>query len=271
MPEGKIATVNEGHRTGRIGWLRAAVLGANDGIVSTASLMVGVAAAQADRSRHPGRRRRGTGRRRAVDGGRRVRLGQLAGRHRAGRAAIERHELATHARSRRGRAHRDLRRARPRARPRRAGRARSSWPTTRSALMPAMSWASTHWRARPLQAALASAATFAVGAALPLLRAGVARAPAGADRLRRFARLARWRSARRGTARRRRRRARRGPRHLLGRGGDGRDGRRRPALRRCGLTEALLYPAKHLAGRPSAGPSTETSVPRTTVSGRQRE
>lgn len=35
----------ETHRTGRIGWLRAAVLGANDGIVSTASLLVGVAAA----------------------------------------------------------------------------------------------------------------------------------------------------------------------------------------------------------------------------------
>lgn len=35
------------HRTDRIGWLRAAVLGANDGIVSTASLVVGVAAAQA--------------------------------------------------------------------------------------------------------------------------------------------------------------------------------------------------------------------------------
>lgn len=35
------------HRTNRIGWLRAAVLGANDGIVSTASLVVGVAAAQA--------------------------------------------------------------------------------------------------------------------------------------------------------------------------------------------------------------------------------
>ena len=35
----------ESHRTERIGWLRAAVLGANDGIVSTASLVVGVAAA----------------------------------------------------------------------------------------------------------------------------------------------------------------------------------------------------------------------------------
>ena len=35
----------ERHRTDRMGWLRAAVLGANDGIVSTASLVVGVAAA----------------------------------------------------------------------------------------------------------------------------------------------------------------------------------------------------------------------------------
>jgi VIT1/CCC1 family predicted Fe2+/Mn2+ transporter len=39
----------EKHRTGRIGWLRAAVLGANDGILSTASLVVGVAAAEAGR------------------------------------------------------------------------------------------------------------------------------------------------------------------------------------------------------------------------------
>jgi vacuolar iron transporter family protein len=39
----------ERHRTERIGWLRAAVLGANDGIVSTASLIVGVAAANAGR------------------------------------------------------------------------------------------------------------------------------------------------------------------------------------------------------------------------------
>jgi len=37
----------EHHRTNRIGWLRAAVLGANDGILSTASLVLGVAAAHA--------------------------------------------------------------------------------------------------------------------------------------------------------------------------------------------------------------------------------
>jgi VIT1/CCC1 family predicted Fe2+/Mn2+ transporter len=41
--------IGEGHLIGRIGWLRAAVLGANDGIVSTASLLVGIAAADATR------------------------------------------------------------------------------------------------------------------------------------------------------------------------------------------------------------------------------
>lgn len=40
----------ESHSGARIGWLRAAVLGANDGIVSTASLIVGVAASDASRS-----------------------------------------------------------------------------------------------------------------------------------------------------------------------------------------------------------------------------
>jgi len=43
MPHG------ERHRTERIGWLRAAVLGANDGIISTASLVLGVAAAHGTR------------------------------------------------------------------------------------------------------------------------------------------------------------------------------------------------------------------------------
>jgi vacuolar iron transporter family protein len=41
---------SERHNTDRIGWLRAAVLGANDGIVSTASLIVGVAAAESGKS-----------------------------------------------------------------------------------------------------------------------------------------------------------------------------------------------------------------------------
>lgn len=41
---------DENHLVSRIGWLRAAILGANDGIVSTASLIVGVASASAGRS-----------------------------------------------------------------------------------------------------------------------------------------------------------------------------------------------------------------------------
>ena len=40
----------ERHRSGRTGWLRAAVLGANDGLLSTASLVLGVAAAHGSRS-----------------------------------------------------------------------------------------------------------------------------------------------------------------------------------------------------------------------------
>jgi vacuolar iron transporter family protein len=43
----RLKTHIENHRVDRVGWLRAAVLGANDGIISTASLIVGVAAAAA--------------------------------------------------------------------------------------------------------------------------------------------------------------------------------------------------------------------------------
>jgi len=46
----RLRSHRESHLVGRIGWLRAAVLGANDGIVSTASLIVGVAAAAATQS-----------------------------------------------------------------------------------------------------------------------------------------------------------------------------------------------------------------------------
>ena len=49
IPAGAAPRAREGHRGERIGWLRATVLGANDGIVSTASLVIGIAAAQAER------------------------------------------------------------------------------------------------------------------------------------------------------------------------------------------------------------------------------
>lgn len=43
-------SIHEPHKAHRVGWLRAAVLGANDGIVSTASLIIGVAAAESAHS-----------------------------------------------------------------------------------------------------------------------------------------------------------------------------------------------------------------------------
>ena len=46
----RLRTHSETHLSSRVGWLRAAVLGANDGIISTSSLIVGVAAATPDRS-----------------------------------------------------------------------------------------------------------------------------------------------------------------------------------------------------------------------------
>lgn len=48
--EAKLVQHQERHRSERIGWLRAVVLGANDGIVSTASLILGVAAGDGTRS-----------------------------------------------------------------------------------------------------------------------------------------------------------------------------------------------------------------------------
>ncbi|MGQ7409888.1 VIT1/CCC1 transporter family protein, partial [Streptococcus suis] len=44
-----MARHREKHRINRTGWLRAAVLGANDGLLSTASLVVGVGASGAER------------------------------------------------------------------------------------------------------------------------------------------------------------------------------------------------------------------------------
>ena len=52
---------SEIHMVHRIGWLRAAVLGANDGLVSTASLVVGVAAARISGGRPSPTRARCTG------------------------------------------------------------------------------------------------------------------------------------------------------------------------------------------------------------------
>lgn len=157
------------HRTDRIGWLRAAVLGANDGIVSTASLVVGVAAADAG-----GGQILVAGVAGLVAGalsmaaGEYVSVSSQADTERAD-IARERQELATMPA-----AEEDELTA--------VYLARGLEPTlarTVAQQLTARDALKAHTRdelglsddfvARPLQAALASAATFAVGALLPVL------------------------------------------------------------------------------------------------------
>jgi vacuolar iron transporter family protein len=165
---------SEGHRTERIGWLRAAVLGANDGIVSTGSLVVGVAAAQA--ARHDIVLAGVAG---LVAGalsmaaGEYVSVSSQADTERAD-LARETHELATDPHGeedeltgiyeRRGL---DATLARTVARRLMSHDALGAHARDELGLSEVLS-------ARPLQAALASAATFAVGAVLPLATAVVA-------------------------------------------------------------------------------------------------
>jgi len=159
----------EHHRSDRIGWLRAAVMGANDGIVSVASLVLGVAAAG------------GTGSNVAVAGMAGLVAGAMsmaAGEYISVRSqadteesdlAREREELATNDASERAElagiyVSRGLdlplaRQAPPLLRPPAA-----LGPQARAELA-----ISETPPARPVQAALASAGTFAVGAGLPLL------------------------------------------------------------------------------------------------------
>ena len=159
----------EGHRTSRTGWLRAAVLGANDGIVSTASLVVGVAAAGATRVDILLAGVAG-----AVAGalsmaaGEYVSVSSQADTERAD-LALERTELA---------ADEDAEQRELAAIYVRRGLEPALARTVAQQLM-AHDALGAHARdelglsdqlaARPLQAALASAATFAVGALLPIL------------------------------------------------------------------------------------------------------
>ena len=157
------------HRSERIGWLRAAVLGANDGIVSTASLVVGVAAANS--TRHEILLAGVAG---LVAGalsmaaGEYVSVSSQADTERAD-LAVERNELATQRPAeekelaaiyvQRGL---DPALARTVALQLMAHDALGAHARDELGL-------SEKFIARPLQAALASAATFSVGAALPIL------------------------------------------------------------------------------------------------------
>ncbi|MBP6704208.1 MAG: VIT family protein [Vicinamibacteria bacterium] len=167
----------ETHRTSRIGWLRAAVLGANDGIVSTASLLVGVAAASVGRDELIT-----VGMAGLVAGAMSMAAGEYVSVSsqsdtEAADLARERVELATEPESE----HLELAMI---------YQARGLTPELASQVAHQLTEhdaLGAHARdelgiseittARPVQAALTSAATFAVGAALPLIAALLAPPP----------------------------------------------------------------------------------------------
>jgi VIT1/CCC1 family predicted Fe2+/Mn2+ transporter len=161
----------ERHRTERIGWLRAAVLGANDGIVSTASLLVGVAAASATRGDVLVAGVAGL-----VAGAMSMAAGEYVSV--SSQADTERADLARERKELEGNV--ELERAELAA----IYVARGLDPALAGQVadqLMAHDALAAHARdelgisdalsARPVQAALASAATFAIGAALPLLAA----------------------------------------------------------------------------------------------------
>jgi len=164
----------ETHRTGRIGWLRAAVLGANDGIVSTASLVVGVAAADAARADILVAGVAGL-----VAGA----LSMAAGEYVSvsSQADTERADVARESAELDGAPDAELdelsaiyvSRGLDPDLARTVAQQLTSRDVLRAHLRDELGH-SEEFAARPLQAALASAGTFAVGAALPLLTAAIA-------------------------------------------------------------------------------------------------
>lgn len=160
---------SEAHLIERIGWLRASVLGANDGIVSTASLIVGVASAGAAQSNILL-----TGAAGLVAGamsmaaGEYVSVSSQADSEQADMAR-ERHELATDAAAERE----ELigiyqKRGLDRALAEQVADQLTAHDAFGTHLRDELGMAE-HTAARPIQASLASAASFSVGAALPIL------------------------------------------------------------------------------------------------------
>jgi len=166
------------HRTERIGWLRAAVLGANDGIVSTASLLLGVSAAHAS---HSGVMAAGVAG--LVAGAMSMAAGeyvsvrsQADSEHAA--LEVERAELANDV----GGEHRELTaiyvgRGLEPALAKQVAEQLMAHDALGAHARDELGISDT-LRARPVQAAFTSAASFAIGAALPLVAAVLA--PAGA-------------------------------------------------------------------------------------------
>jgi VIT1/CCC1 family predicted Fe2+/Mn2+ transporter len=166
----------ERHRTGRTGWLRAAVLGANDGILSTSSLVLGVAAAHATH--------------------RSVLVSGVAGLVAGAMSMAAGEYVSVHSQADTERADLELERAELKADDKGEHKELMAIYVARG-LKPALAkqvaeqlmdhdalgahardelGISENFRARPIQAALASAGSFAVGAALPLLVTGLASA-----------------------------------------------------------------------------------------------
>ena len=163
----------ERHYSQRIGWLRAAVLGANDGIVSTASLLVGVAAANSNRSAV------------LVAGVAGLMAGAMsmaAGEYvsvssqadtEAADLARERRELTEFPESEREELRRIyVKRGLDDALAARVAEQLMARDALGAHARDELGLTEVH-SARPIQAALASAATFAVGAALPLAAAAL--------------------------------------------------------------------------------------------------
>jgi VIT1/CCC1 family predicted Fe2+/Mn2+ transporter len=163
----------ERHRTERIGWLRAAVLGANDGIVSTASLVVGVAAANATHSDVLVAGVAGlVAGAMSMAAGEYVSVSSQSDTERAD-VAREREELATQP----ALEHAELagiyeRRGLPPALAAEVATALAAYDALGAHARDELGISDT-LAARPVQAALASAATFAVGAVLPLATVAV--------------------------------------------------------------------------------------------------
>jgi len=164
----------ERHRTGRVGWLRAAVLGANDGILSTASLVLGVAAAHAAHSN--------------------VMVAGVAGLVAGAMSMAAGEYVSVHSQADTERADLKLERAELKADSKGEHKELMAIYVARG-LAPGLArqvaeqlmahdalgahardelGISAAFRARPIQAALASAASFGVGAAMPLVVTGIA-------------------------------------------------------------------------------------------------
>jgi VIT1/CCC1 family predicted Fe2+/Mn2+ transporter len=164
----------EQHRIGRVGWLRAAVLGANDGILSTASLVLGVATSHASHNNVVIAGVAGL-----VAGAMSMAAGEYVSVHsqadvERAELELERHELKTDNRGE----HKELAkiyvdRGLDAALAKQVAQQLMAHDALEAHARDELGITTTN-TPRPIQAALASAASFAVGAALPLGVATVA-------------------------------------------------------------------------------------------------